>query len=81
MAARRATMGAQPSAVNYTRAILAILPPGTGGPFLWTVNYGLLGNAATAGGGFRRALAWSVGALMGLIVKRHDFTFVGATAV
>jgi len=59
-------------AVNYTPQYLAILPS-------WdlsiplTVNYGLHGNAATAGGGSEGALAWSVGALM-TYRQRHDFT-------
>lgn len=59
-------------AVNYTPQYLAILPS-------WdldiplTLNYGLYGNAATAGGGAEGALAWSVGAKM-TYQQRHEFT-------
>ena len=59
-------------AVNYTPQYLAVLPS-------WdldlpvTLNYGLYGNAATAGGGSEGALSWSVGAKM-TYQQRHEFT-------
>lgn len=59
-------------AVNYTPQYLAILPS-------WdlevplTANYGLHGNAASAGGGNEGALSWSVGAKM-TYMQRHEFT-------
>ncbi|MEH6386312.1 MAG: DUF1302 family protein [Pseudomonas profundi] len=59
-------------AVNYTPQYLAILPSWDLSVPL-TVNYGLHGNAATAGGGSEGALAWSVGAQM-TYRQRHDFT-------
>lgn len=59
-------------AVNYTPQYLSIFPS-------WdlevplTVNYGISGNAASAGGGSEGALAWSVGAKMSYI-QRHEFS-------
>jgi len=59
-------------AVNYTPQYLSILPS-------WdlevplTVNYGISGNAASAGGGSEGALAWSVGAKM-TYIQRHEFS-------
>jgi hypothetical protein len=58
-------------AVNYTPQYQSILPS-------WdldipvTVNYGLDGNAASAGGGSEGALSWSVGARM---VYRAEYEF------
>jgi hypothetical protein len=59
-------------AVNYTPQYLSILPS-------WdlevplTINYGINGNAATAGGGSEGALAWSIGAKM-TYIQRHEFS-------
>lgn len=59
-------------AVNYTPQYLSIFPS-------WdlevplTVNYGINGNAASAGGGSEGALAWSVGAKM-TYIQRHEFS-------
>jgi hypothetical protein len=59
------------AAFNYTPQYQSILPS-------WdldiplTVNYGLHGNAATAGGGSEGALSWSVGARM---VYRAEYEF------
>lgn len=59
-------------AVNYTPQYLSIFPS-------WdlevplTVNYGISGNAASAGGGSEGALAWSVGAKM-TYIQRHEFS-------
>jgi hypothetical protein len=59
-------------AVNYTPQYLSIFPS-------WdldiplTVNYGIHGNAATAGGGTEGALAWSVGARM-TYQQQYEFT-------
>lgn len=58
-------------AVNFTPEYLAVLPS-------WdltvplTLNYGLSGNAATAGGGSEGSLSWSVGAEM-TYQKNHQF--------
>ncbi|WP_193073435.1 DUF1302 domain-containing protein [Pseudomonas sp. FME51] len=59
-------------AVNYTPQYLAIRPSWDLSVPL-TVNYGLYGNAANAGGGSEGALAWSVGAQM-TYRQKHDFT-------
>lgn len=59
-------------AVNYTPQYLAILPSWDLSVPL-TLNYGLYGNAANAGGGSEGALAWSVGAQM-TYRQKHDFT-------
>lgn len=59
-------------AVNYTPEYLAVLPS-------WdmkvplTLNYGLSGNAASAGGGSEGALSWSVGTEM-TYQQSHQFT-------
>jgi hypothetical protein len=59
-------------AANYTPQYLSILPS-------WdleiplTVNYGIHGNAPTAGGGTEGALAWSVGARM-IYQQQYEFT-------
>jgi len=59
-------------AVNYTPQYLSVFPS-------WdlevplTVNYGISGNAASAGGGSEGALAWSVGAKM-TYIQRHEFS-------
>ncbi|WP_313054242.1 DUF1302 domain-containing protein [Pseudomonas lopnurensis] len=59
-------------AVNYTPQYLSVLPS-------WdldvplTINYGIHGNAATAGGGSEGALSWSVGAKM-TYIQRHEFS-------
>ncbi|MRK19809.1 DUF1302 domain-containing protein [Pseudomonas sp. JG-B] len=59
-------------AVNYTPQYVEILPSWTlDVPF--TVNYGLDGNAASAGGGAEGALSWSVGAKM-TYRQEHEFT-------
>lgn len=59
-------------AVNYTPQYLSIFPSwDLDVPF--TVNYGLYGNAATAGGGSEGALSWSVGAKM-TYQQSHEFT-------
>lgn len=59
-------------AVNFTPEYLAVLPS-------WdlkvplTLNYGLSGNAASAGGGSEGSLSWSVGAEM-TYQQNHQFT-------
>ena len=59
-------------AVNFTPEYLAVLPS-------WdlkvplTLNYGLSGNAASAGGGSEGSLSWSVGAEM-TYQQSHQFT-------
>ncbi len=59
-------------AVNYTPQYLSIFPSwDLEVPF--TVNYGISGNAASAGGGSEGALAWSVGAKM-TYIQRHEFS-------
>lgn len=60
------------AAFNFTPQYLQIRPS-------WdlelplSVNYGLRGNAATAGGGAEKALTWSVGAKI-TYGQRHEFT-------
>lgn len=59
-------------AINFTPQYLQVRPS-------WdldlplSVNYGLRGNAATAGGGSEQALTWSVGAKL-TYGQRHEFT-------
>lgn len=58
-------------AINFTPQYLNVLPS-------WnldipmTLNYGLHGNAPTGGGGFEKALTWSIGARM---IYRQDHEF------
>ncbi|WP_439859420.1 DUF1302 domain-containing protein [Pseudomonas sp. MBLB4136] len=59
-------------AVNYTPQYVEILPSWTLDVPL-TVNYGLNGNAASAGGGSEGALSWSVGAKM-TYRSLHEFS-------
>ncbi len=59
-------------AVNYTPQYVEILPSWTLDVPL-TVNYGLSGNAASAGGGSEGALSWSVGAKM-TYRQQHEFS-------
>lgn len=59
-------------AMNYTPKYLSVFPSWDLSVPL-TVNYGLHGNAATAGGGSEGALAWSIGAEM-TYAQNHDFT-------
>ncbi len=59
-------------AVNYTPQYVEIFPSWTLDVPL-TVNYGLSGNAASAGGGSEGALAWSVGAKM-TYRSQHEFS-------
>lgn len=59
-------------AVNFTPQWLNVLPS-------WdldlpmTINYGLHGNAPTGGGGFEKALSWSIGAKM-TYGQRYEFS-------
>ncbi|EOE0844576.1 TPA: DUF1302 domain-containing protein [Pseudomonas aeruginosa] len=59
-------------AVNYTPQYVEILPSWTLEVPL-TINYGLKGNAASAGGGSEGALSWSVGAKM-IYRQEHEFS-------
>jgi len=59
-------------AVNYTPQYVEILPSWTLDVPL-TINYGLHGNAASAGGGSEGALSWSVGAKM-TYRQEHEFS-------
>jgi hypothetical protein len=60
------------AAINFTPQYLQILPS-------WdmdvpiSLNYGLKGNAASAGGGSEKALSWSVGVKL-TYAQRHEFT-------
>ncbi|MBK5541878.1 DUF1302 family protein [Pseudomonas sp. TH05] len=58
-------------AVNYTPQYLSVLPSWDMSVPL-TVNYGLYGNAATAGGGNEGALTWSAGVQM-TYAQRYEF--------
>ena len=60
------------AAVNYTPQYLAILPSWDLSVPL-TVNYGISGNAANAGGGSEGAVSWSVGAKM-TYQQQHEFS-------
>src|SRR5690606_21829034 len=59
-------------AVNYTPQFVEILPSWTLEVPL-TINYGIKGNAPTAGGGSEGALSWSVGTKM-IYRQEHEFS-------
>jgi hypothetical protein len=59
-------------AVNYTPQWLQVAPSWDLSVPL-SINYGLSGNAASAGGGSERSLAWSLGAKL-VYGQRHEFT-------